>query len=122
MVNKVILVGRLGADPILKSLDGGNHVCNFSIVTSEHWKDHSGEKVERATWHRIVTWSKLAEICGAHLRKGRLVYVEGKIQTREYQDKSGEKKQAFEIVAETVQFLGDQKKEDSDGFSGMFGT
>ncbi len=105
-VNKVIIVGRLGADPELKSVGSGS-VARLSIATSENWVDKEGQKQERTEWHRIVVWGKLAEICGKHLSKGRQCYVEGRLQTRSWDDQAtGQKKYATEIVASTVQFLG----------------
>ncbi len=108
-VNKVILVGRLGQDPEMKYTPSGTGVCNFSIATSETWNDKSGQKQERTEWHRIVVWSKLAELCNQYLAKGRQVFVEGKLQTRSWDDqKTGQKKYMTEINATTVQFLGGQ--------------
>jgi single-strand DNA-binding protein len=104
-VNKVILVGRLGVDPELKSLDGGQSVCNMSIATSESWKDKEGNKQEKTEWHRCTAWGKTAELCGQYLKKGREVYLEGKLQTRKY-EKDGVEKYATDIVVSTVQFLG----------------
>ena len=104
-VNKVILVGRLGVDPELKSLDGGQSVCNMSIATSESWKDKEGNKQEKTEWHRCTAWGKTAELCGQYLKKGREVYIEGKLQTRKY-EKDGVEKYATDIVVSTVQFLG----------------
>ncbi len=104
-VNKVILVGRLGADPEVKAIGSGSTVARLNLATSETWiKD--GQKQERTEWHRITVWGKLAEICGKHLSKGRQVYVEGKLQTRSWEDQQGQKRYATEIVASTVQFLG----------------
>ena len=105
-VNKVILVGRLGQNPEVKYTPSGAAVANFSIATSETWNDKSGQKQEKTEWHRIVVWSKLAELCGQYLQKGRQVYVEGRLQTREYQDKAGVTKSITEIRADAVQFLG----------------
>jgi single-strand DNA-binding protein len=105
-VNKVILVGRLGADPELKTLSSGQSVANFNIATSENWVDRDGQKQERTEWHRIVVWAKLAEVCRQHLSKGRQVYVEGKLQTRNWEDQQGQKRYTTEVVATTVQFLG----------------
>lgn len=103
-VNKVILVGRLGADPEVKAIGSGSTVARLNLATSETWvKD--GQKQERTEWHRITVWGKLAEICGKHLSKGRQIYVEGKLQTRSWEDQQGQKKYATEIVASTVQFL-----------------
>ncbi|MDH4468182.1 MAG: single-stranded DNA-binding protein [Bacteriovoracaceae bacterium] len=105
-VNKVILVGRLGQDPELKNTPGGAAVCQFSLATSENWMDKQGQKQEKTEWHRIVVWGKLAETCNQYLAKGRQAYVEGKLQTRSWDDKEGQKKYTTEIVANTVQFLG----------------
>lgn len=106
-VNKVILVGRLGGDPELRHTPGGQAVARLSIATSEAWTDKQGQKQERTEWHRVVVWGKMAEVCGQHLAKGRQVYVEGRLQTRSWDDKnSGQKKYSTEIVANTVQFLG----------------
>ena len=105
-VNKVILVGRLGADPELKTLSSGQSVANFNIATSENWVDRDGQKQERTEWHRIVVWGKLAEVCRQHLGKGRQVYIDGKLQTRTWEDQQGQKRYTTEIVASTVQFLG----------------
>jgi len=105
MINKVILVGRLGADPEVKYTPDGAMVTNFRLATDEQWKDKSGEKVQKTEWHRIVTFGKLAEICGNYLSKGRLVYIEGRIQTRSWEDKDGIKRFTTEIVANNMQML-----------------
>jgi single-strand DNA-binding protein len=105
-VNKVIIVGRLGADPEVRTVGQGGTVTRLSVATSENWVDKEGQKQERTEWHRIVVWGKLAEICGKHLSKGRQVYVEGRLQTRSWEDQQGQKKYSTEIVANTVQFLG----------------
>lgn len=105
-VNKVIIVGRLGADPEVRTVGQGGTVTRLSVATSENWVDKEGHKQERTEWHRIVVWGKLAEICGKHLSKGRQVYVEGRLQTRSWEDQQGQKKYSTEIVANTVQFLG----------------
>ena len=104
-VNKVIIVGRLGNDPEMKAVGQGATVTRLSVATSENWVDKGGQKQERTEWHRIVVWGQLAEICGKYLAKGRQVYVEGKLQTRSWED-NGQKKYSTEIVASTVQFLG----------------
>lgn len=115
-VNKVILVGRLGADPETKAIGNGSTVCRLNLATSETWvKD--GQKQERTEWHRITVWGKLAEICGKHLSKGRQVYVEGKLQTRKWEDTKGETRYTTEIVASTVQFLGSAGAERSSNAS-----
>src|SRR5580704_1877738 len=106
-VNKVIIVGRLGGDPEVRYTPGGQAVAQLSVATSENWKDKEGQKQERTEWHRVVVWGKMAEVVGQHLTKGRQVYVEGRLQTRSWDDKTtGQKRYATEIVAQTVQFLG----------------
>ncbi|MBW2598860.1 MAG: single-stranded DNA-binding protein [Deltaproteobacteria bacterium] len=105
MVNKVILIGRLGADPEVRYTQDGTMVTNFNLATDEQWKDKNGEKVQKTEWHRIVTFRKLAEICGSYLAKGRLVYIEGRIQTRTWDDKDGNKRYTTEIVASNMQML-----------------
>lgn len=105
-VNKVIIVGRLGTDPEVRTVGNGGTVTRLSVATSENWVDKEGHKQERTEWHRIVVWGKLAEICGKHLSKGRQVYVEGRLQTRSWEDQQGQKRYSTEIVANTVQFLG----------------
>lgn len=106
-VNKVILIGRLGRDPEVRYTPDGMGVANFSIATSEEWKDkQTGEKRERTEWHRIVAFGKLGEICGQYLSKGRQVYVEGRLQTRDWEDKEGIKRYTTEVVASNMQMLG----------------
>jgi single-strand DNA-binding protein len=105
-VNKAILIGNLGADPEVRFTPGGQAVANFRIATSESWTDKSGQKQERTEWHRIVVWGKVAELCGEYLAKGRQVYVEGRLQTREWTDKEGKKNYTTEVVANHVVFLG----------------
>jgi single-strand DNA-binding protein len=105
-VNKVILIGNLGRDPELRYTQGGQAVVNFTLATTESWNDKSGERVERTEWHRIVVWGRTGEICAQYLAKGRTVYVEGRIQNREWEDKEGQKRRTTEINAQTVQFLG----------------
>jgi single-strand DNA-binding protein len=105
-VNKVIIVGRLGNDPEMKTISAGSTVTRLNVATSENWTDKNGQKQERTEWHRITVWGKLAEICGKHLAKGRQVYIEGRLQTRSWEDPQGQKRYATEIVANTVQFLG----------------
>ncbi len=107
MVNRVTLVGRLGKDPETRYTSGGQAVCNFSVATDETYKDRSGQRQKRTEWHRIVMWGKLAEIAQQYLKKGALVYLEGRIQSRQWEDKrDGQKKTAFEIVADTMKMLG----------------
>ena len=118
-INKVILIGRLGSDPEVRYTPSGVAVANFSVATSEEWKDKdSGEKKERTEWHRIVAWRRLGEICGEYLSKGRQVYVEGRIQTRSWDDKDGNKKYMTEIVASDIQFLGSRDMSGSGRSSG----
>jgi len=105
MVNKVILIGRLGGDPEVRYTQDGNMVTTFNLATDEQWKDKDGEKVQKTEWHRIVTFRKLAEICGNYLAKGRLVYIEGRLQTRTWDDKDGNKRYTTEIVASNMQML-----------------
>lgn len=105
-VNKVILVGRLGKDPEVKYTQDGTPVANFSIATDESWKDKEGEKQERTEWHNIVAWKKLAEICGSYLKKGSQVYLEGKLQTRKWEDKDGNTRYTTEIVLNQMVMLG----------------
>jgi single-strand DNA-binding protein len=104
-VNKVILVGNLGKDPEVRYTPGGQAVANFTIATNDAWTDKSGQKQERTEWHRIVVWGKLAELCGEYLSKGRQVYVEGRLQTREWTNKEGAKQYTTEVVANQVVFL-----------------
>ena len=113
-INKVILIGRLGSDPEVRYTPSGVAVANFNIATSEEWKDKdSGEKRERTEWHRIVVWRRLGEICGEYLSKGRQVYVEGRLQTRDWEDRDGNKRYTTEIVATDVQFLGTRDNSES---------
>ena len=106
-VNKSIILGRLGQDPEVRYFQDGTAVCNFSLATSETWKDKAtGKKKERTEWHRIVTYRATAENCGKYLAKGRQCYVEGKLKTREWTDKDGIKRYTTEIEADMVQFLG----------------
>jgi single-strand DNA-binding protein len=108
-VNKVILVGRLGQNPEVRYTPSGSAVANFSVATNEAWTDKSGQKQERTEWHRIVVWGKLAELCSKYLEKGRQCYVEGRLQTRSWQDKDGQTKYSTEVQAQTVQFLGGER-------------
>jgi len=105
-VNKVILVGRLGRDPETRYTGGGQAVANFSMATDESYKDKNGERQKRTEWHKIVVWSKLAEIAQQYLKKGSLLYLEGRLQTREWQDKEGQKRTTTEIVAANFRMLG----------------
>jgi single-strand DNA-binding protein len=105
-VNKVILVGRLGRDPETRYTGGGQAVANFSIATDETYKDRNGERQKRTEWHKIVVWGKQAEIAQQYLKKGSLLFLEGRIQSREWQDKEGQKRTSFEIVASNFRMLG----------------
>src|SRR6185369_7251395 len=105
-VNKVIILGNLGRDPETRYTTGGDAVTNLNIATSEQWKDKSGEKQERTEWHRVVLFGRQAEIAGEYLKKGRSVYIEGRLQTRKYTDKEGVEKYATEIVGDRMQLLG----------------
>ena len=105
-VNKVILIGNLGADPELRTIPSGRSVCEFRIATSESWTGKDGQKQERTEWHRIIAWAKLGELCNQYLSKGRQCYVEGRIQTRSWEDKEGNKRYTTEIIANDVRFLG----------------
>jgi single-strand DNA-binding protein len=105
-VNKVILIGNLGADPEVKYLNNGTTVANFRMATSENRVNRSGEKTTLTEWHRIVAFGRLAEICGEYLNKGKQVYVEGRLRTRSWEDKEGNRKWTTEIVATQMQMLG----------------
>ena len=105
-VNKVILLGNLGRDPETRYTTDGGAVTNLNIATSEQWKDKSGEKQERTEWHRVVLFGRTAEIAGEYLKKGRSVYIEGRLQTRKYTDKDGVEKYSTEIVADRMQLIG----------------
>jgi single-strand DNA-binding protein len=105
-VNKVILVGNLGRDPETRYTTGGDPITNVSIATTDTWKDKNGEKQEKTEWHRVAFFGKLAEIAGEYLKKGSQVYVEGRLQTRKWQDKEGQDKYTTEIVADRMQMLG----------------
>ncbi len=107
-VNKAIILGRLGRDPELRYTQGNTAVCNFSVATDESWKDQSGQMQSRTEWHRIVVWGRQAEIANQYLRKGRQVFIEGRIQTREYQDRDGNQRKSTEIVAREIHFIGGQ--------------
>lgn len=113
-INKVIIVGRLGQDPEVRYTPNGQGVANFSVATSETWIDkQSGDKQEKTEWHRIVVWGKLAELCRDYLKKGRQVYIEGKLQTRSWNDKTDVKRYATEVIAQNVQFLDAMVKNDN---------
>ena len=121
-INKVIIVGTLGNDPEVRYMKNGDAVANISIATSESWKDKSGEKVEKTEWHKAVLYRGLGDIAGKYLKKGSQVYIEGKIQTRKWQDKDGQDRYTTEIVAREMQMLGGklQKTETSHQVSADF--
>lgn len=106
-VNKVILIGRLGQDPEMNSTNSGTKVATVSIATSEKWKDKNGETQEATEWHRCVLWDKKAELAEKYLAKGKQVYFEGKLQTRQWEDQQGNKRYTTEVVVNQMQFLGD---------------
>ncbi len=106
MLNKVILIGRLGADPEMRYTADGTPVATFNLATSESYKNRDGSKVDQTEWHRVVAWRKLGEICGEYLKKGKLVYIEGKIQSREYEARDGGKRRTFQILANNMKMLG----------------
>lgn len=113
-VNKVILIGNLGKDPETRHLPDGGAVCNFSIATSETWKDKKGDKQEKTEWHRISTFGKVAEIAAEYLKKGSQVYIEGRLQTRKWKDKDGQEKYTTEVVGDRMQMLGKPKAEQQE--------
>ena len=104
-VNKVILIGNLGSDPEVKYTPSGVPVANVSLATNESWTDRNGERQERTEWHRLVIWRKLAEIVGQYLRKGSKIYIEGKLQTRSWEDQNGQKRYTTEVVANSMEML-----------------
>jgi single-strand DNA-binding protein len=121
-VNKVILLGNLGRDPETRYTTGGEAVTNLNIATSEQWKDKSGEKQEKTEWHRVVLFGRTAEIAGEYLKKGRSVYIEGRLQTRKYTDKDGVEKYSTEIVGDRMQLIGGGREGGGDAeFSGEGG-
>ena len=122
MVNKVILVGRLGRDPEVRSTPSGSTVAKFSIATDEKFTDKSGERQERTEWHNIVAWARLGEICGQYLKKGKLVYIEGSLRTDSWDDKeTGQKKYRTEIVAREMKML-DRRGDEEGGGSSYAGS
>jgi len=120
-LNKVMLIGNVGKDPEVKYTPAGAAICNFSVATNESYKDKQGNQQDRTEWHRIVTFNRTAEVMGEYLKKGQQVYVEGKIQTRSWDDDKGVKRYATEIIALTVQFLGG-KSSDSQTSSAPTGN
>jgi len=120
-VNKAILVGRLGRDPETRYTTGGQAVANFSVATDYSYKDRNGERQKKTEWHKIVAWRKLAEICQQYLKKGSLVYIEGRIETREWQDKEGQKRYSTEIIADEMRMLGSRGEGAAAGAGGSAG-
>ena len=104
-INKAMLIGNLGSDPELRFTPSGEQVANFSLATTESWTDKSGERQERAEWHRIVLWRRLAEVAGQYLKKGSKIYIEGKLQTRSWEDQNGQKRYTTEVVANSMEML-----------------
>lgn len=121
-VNKVILIGNLGRDPELRYTQSGQPVANFSLATSEQFTKKDGTRDERTEWHRIVAWARTAELCAQYLSKGRTVYVEGRLQTREWENREGQKQRTTEVVAQTVQFLGGPRGSGSGSSGGGGGS
>ena len=105
-LNKVMIIGHLGSDPELRQTTSGHSVTRFNVATNEYWKSKTGEQNEKTEWHRIVAWGRLGEVCHQHLGKGRQVYIEGRLQTRSWEDNQNVKKYSTEVIASTVQFLG----------------
>ncbi len=115
-INKVFLIGNLGQDPEVRFTQSNTAVANFTIATTESWKGQDGHKQEKTEWHRIVVWGKQGESCGEYLEKGRQVHIEGRIQTREWQDKEGATRRTTEIVADRVTFLGSKRGNSKPGY------
>jgi single-strand DNA-binding protein len=115
-VNKVILVGNLGADPELRYTPSGTAVCNFRVATNESYKDREGNMVEKTEWHNVVAWDRLAEICGEYLKKGKSVYVEGSLQTRQWEDQDGNTRYTTEVKAREMQMLGGREEGGGGGY------
>ena len=113
-LNKAILIGRLGRDPEVRHMPNGEAVCNFSIATSETWKDQHGQKQERTEWHNITLYRRMAEVAGQYLKKGSLVYIEGRIQSRKYTDKDGIERTAYEIIGNEMKMLGGKAEGSSE--------
>lgn len=118
-VNKATLIGNLGQDPELKYMPSGDAVCNFTIATKESWKDRDGNQQEKTEWHNIVAFKRLAEICGEYLRKGKQVYIEGRLRTSSWEDQNGVKKYKTEIIANDMQMLG-RRDDDMGGGGGGY--
>ncbi len=120
MLNKATLIGRLGGDPEVRYTQSGTAVANFTVATSERWKDKDGQQQEQTEWHRIVAFARLGEICGEYLSKGSQVYIEGRIQTRSWDDKDGNKRYTTEIVAREMKMLGSKNDNSSGGGGGNY--
>lgn len=121
-VNKAILIGRLGKDPELRYTPGGKAVATFTMATSDYWTGEDGQKKESTVWHNIVAWGKQAEVIKEYMAKGRMLYVEGRIQNRSYDDKDGNKRYISEVVVQNFQFLGDRGGEGGGRTSGGGGS
>jgi len=119
-INKVILIGRLGRDPEIKYIPNGDAVAKFSLATDEVFKDRAGEQQKHTEWHNIVAWRRLAEICGEYLTKGKQVYIEGSIRSRQWEDQNGNKRTSYEIVANVMKMLG--SRADSERPTGRAGA
>ena len=117
-VNKVILVGNLGNDPEVRYMPNGNAVANLSIATSESWKDQQGQLQEKTEWHKVTMYRRLAEIAGEYLKKGSQIYLEGKLQTRKWQDQQGNDRYTTEVIADQLQMLGGRNESGGGGQSG----
>ena len=111
-VNRATIIGNLGNDPEIRYSSGGDAIANLIIATTDNWKDKNGDKQEKTEWHRVTMFGKLAEICGEYLKKGSQVYIEGKLQTRKWTDKSNIERYTTEIVADRMQMLGSNKRND----------
>lgn len=117
-VNKAIVIGRLGADPEVRYTPSGSAVANFNIATNRMWKDRDGNMKEETTWHKIVLWARLAEVAKEYARKGSRVYIEGRLQTRDWEDQNGQKRYVTEIVGENFQLLDSRSESSGDSYSG----
>jgi len=119
-VNKVILVGKLGKDPEVRYSNNGNAITNFNLATSRAYKNKDGEKVDETEWHRCVSFGRTAEVCGEYLKKGSLIYIEGRLQTRDWEDKDGNKRWTTEVILDNMKMLGSKKDSDSSGSDNPF--
>ncbi len=117
-LNKVLLIGNLGADPEIRRTQSGQAVATLRIATNEAWNDRNGARQERTEWHRVILWGKLAELAEKYMKKGRQIYVEGRLQTRQWQDQQGQTRYTTEIVAQAVQFLGGREGAGEQGGRG----